>query len=324
MGLEELPEVKLARKIIAKHSLKIPFDIEKLISEYASLIYKGIPFKGIDGVSINLKVPGKTPKIVVNNLLPRKRQLFTLAHELGHIIIPWHLGTIVDDLYSQSYKNYRYYEIEQEANRFAAELLMPLNWVYENFEKCKHDFALLHKTIALKSGASDQAAAIRLIETLPQNIIYTVEQHGKVLHTGRTTKTDALLQKNEAVFNSKFYPYVDSYSTYQTGSLCYHWWKISDEIDISTNDKRTWRDILNGIAVSINPTEGVEQFKNSINGIIAHANGKVKLKGDYNMNSVVSACIYRLRRPELVDFTSHPDFEIFVKIKVHDLFNKKK
>lgn len=324
MGVEELPEVKLAQKFLAKHSLKIPFDTVKLVAKYASLIYKEIPFKGIDGVSINIKVPGKVPKIIVNTLLPPKRQLFTLAHELGHIIIPWHLGTIIDDIYSQSYKDHLYSELEQEANRFASELLMPFDWVTRNIEKCKDDYAMLHKTIALSSGVSDQAAAIRLIETLPQNIIYTAEENGIVLHTGKTARTYAFLQNNENVFNKNFYPYTDSYSTYQANSICYHWWKISDEIDISTKDNREWREILNQIAIDINPTEGVEQFKKSINGIVAYANGKVKLQGNYNINSVISACIYRLRRSELDSFTNHPDFEDFVKIKVQDLFNKKK
>lgn len=324
MGLDEFPEVKLARKILAKHSLKIPFDIVKLVKEYANLLYKEIPFVGIDGVSINIKVPGKTPTIIVNTSLPPKRQLFTLAHELGHIIIPWHLGTIVDDIYSQSYKDYQYSLLEQEANRFAAELLMPLDWVLTILEEVNGDIALLHRTIATDSGASDQSAAIRLIETLPQSIIYTAEENGTVLHTGKTDQTDAFLQENGGSFSSNFYPYIDSYSTNRVGSICYHWWQISTEIDILLEDNRTWREILNQIAKDINPSEGEEQFKKSINGIVAHAHGKIKLHGNYNINSVISACIYRLRRTELNSFTSHPDFEAFVKMKVEDMFNKKK
>lgn len=324
MGLIELPEVKFARRIIAKHSLTIPFDIEKLVSNYGIIIYKEIPFEGIDGVSIDLKVPGKFPRIIVNNKLPPKRQLFTIAHELGHLIIPWHLGTIVDDTQSQGYKDYIYSVLEQEANRFAAELLIPKDWLMGYVAKYKNDYATLHETIAIKSGVSDYAVAIRLIEILPKNILFAAVENGNVLHTGRTAKTDAYLQKKNEIFIADYYPYIDSYTIYQSNSVSYHWWKISDEVEISTEDIREWRDILNGIVHDINPPEGVEQFKKSINGIIAHANGITKRQGDYSTNSVISAYISRLRREELIRFTSHPDFESFVKAKVVDFFNKRK
>ncbi len=324
MGIENFPEVKFARRLLAKRSLTIPFDIDELISNYGDIVYKEIPFEGIDGVSVNIKVPGKFPKIVVNSTLPPKRQLFTKAHELGHIIIPWHLGTIVDDIYSQGYKDFIYSELEQEANRFAAELLMPKDWLIGYVEKHKDNYALLHETIALKSCVSDYAAAIRLIGILPKNILFTAVENGYVKHSGRTANTDAYLQNNNEIFKADFYPYNDSYTIYKTNSLNYHWWKISDEVEISTEDNREWREILNSIANDINPPEGVVQFKKSINGIVAHANGKVKMQGEYSVKTVISACISRLRRDGLVRFTSHPDFESFVKAKVVELFNKKK
>ena len=87
MEIKILPEVKLARKIIHKHSLEIPFDIDSLVKEYADLIYKPIPVSGIDGVSLNLKTPGKKPLIIVNSSLQKQRQFFTLAHELGHFFM---------------------------------------------------------------------------------------------------------------------------------------------------------------------------------------------------------------------------------------------
>ena len=323
MGIEDLPEIKLARRVFAKHSLSIPFDIDKLVSNYGDVINKEIPFDGIDGVSINIKVPGKFPKIIVNTSLHPKRQLFTKAHELGHIIIPWHLGTIVDDIYSQGYKDFIYSELEHEANRFAGELLMPKDWLMDYVVKYKDNYALLHNIIATKSGVSDHAAAIRLIETLPQNIIYTAVENGYVIHSGRTANTDAYLQKNNAIFKKDFYLYIDSHTQYNLNSISYHWWKISDEVDISTEDKREWREILDDIANEISPQESVAQFKKSINGIVAYANGKIKRQGNYNVNTVISACISRLRREGLESLTNHPDFESFIKVKVVDLVNKK-
>lgn len=320
MGLTELPEIKLARKIFIKHLLQIPFELDKLVKEYAKLIYKPIPITGVDGVSLNLKVPGKSPTIIVNSNLPRTRQLFTLAHELGHIIIPWHLGTIIDEIYTQSYKDFIYSQIEQEANRFAAELLMPKDWVLESFKKAKDDLAILHKNIASESGVSDHAATIRLIETLPPNIIYAAEENGKVIHSGSTPRTNALPQQIGNQLSTKLYPYTDSYTTYRKGSIVYHWWKLGTRIQINAQDSRTWREILNDIAQDIQPEKGIDQFKKSINGIMASAHGKTKREEEYSRESVIIACFYKLRRPELDDFVSHPDFEKFVKIRVDDFF----
>jgi len=163
MGLVVQPEIKLALRIIEKHSLKIPIDFDKLVSEYANLIYKHIPIEGVDGVSLNLKVPGKKPTIIVDSNLPKTRQLFTLVHELGHVIIPWHLGTIVDEFHSEYYNYIVYSELEQEANRFAAELLMPGEWVLSEFEKCNYNLASFHENLVRLACVSDQAASIRLI-----------------------------------------------------------------------------------------------------------------------------------------------------------------
>lgn len=96
MRLAQLPEIKMARKIIKRHSLKVPFDLDGLVEQYAIIIYKSIPVDSVDGVCLHLKTAGKTPTVIVNADSVRTRQNFTLAHELGHIIIPWHLGTFID------------------------------------------------------------------------------------------------------------------------------------------------------------------------------------------------------------------------------------
>jgi len=320
MGLVVHPEIKLALRIIKKHSLKIPIDFDTLVSEYANLIYKHIPIEGVDGVSLNLKVPGKRPTIVIDSNLPKTRQLFTLAHEFGHVIIPWHLGTIVDEFHSEYYNYIVYSELEQEANRFAAELLMPGEWILSEFNKCNFNLSLLHENVVKLACVSDQAAAIRLVEKLPPHIIYIAEKNGKVIHSGKTALTHLSLQEEGSRFDNECYPYFDTYIVFNAGSTHYHWWKLSTKIEINVDGAETWREILDKIVQTIQPPMGNDTFKKSINGIIAHANGKCKGEEDYSIDSVVSACIYRLRRSDLKDLVSHPDFEKFVKVRVLDFF----
>ena len=63
--------------------------------------------KGVDGVTMNVR--DLPPCIFLNQHVPADRMRFSLAHELGHII----MHTVPGD------------EIENEANAFAAELLVP-------------------------------------------------------------------------------------------------------------------------------------------------------------------------------------------------------
>lgn len=191
MGLGITPEIKMARKLHKKHSLSIPVDLKKLVSEYAQLIYKTIPIEGIDGVCLNLKNPKKSTKIIVNNKSSHNRQRFTLAHELGHIIIPWHLGTIIDSIDNNEVANShstQYWNNEREANRFASELLMPFDWLYTQF-LANNDLNDLIPLTSIKCKVSEEAARIRvqrfrdevIDHLVPSNLIH--EQYNKFQKT---------------------------------------------------------------------------------------------------------------------------------------------
>lgn len=325
MGLDDsFPEIKLARRIIAKHSLKVPFEIENLIQEYAILVYRDIPFEGIDGVSLNIKVPGKKPSVIVNTKQSQKRQLFTLAHELGHLIIPWHLGTIVDNIFPDAVKNNYYLELEREANKFAAELLMPKDWILNEIKDSDTELAELHKKVARRARVSDQAAAIRLVDFLPQNIVYVAEEYGIVHHSGKSDQTRAYLPEAGSRFKEDNFPYNDEYSSHQEVSVKYHWWKLSSTVHIEVEDDRPWREILDDIVESIRPGQDNLRFKKSISSITAAAHGTAKREANYSVESVTVATLYSMRRPELESFVAHPEFENFVIARSKELFNNTK
>ena len=71
------------------------------------VIKEDFGFKELDGFFMN----ANTPIIFINNSFPNDRHRFTLAHELGHIMMHRKGGD--EDI------------IEQEADAFASELLMP-------------------------------------------------------------------------------------------------------------------------------------------------------------------------------------------------------
>lgn len=70
--------------------------------------------------------------IVINARQAPQRKLFTLAHELGHYFLHSHIKTQFSCSFFSATPTPR---LEQEANRFAAELLMPTEQVLRWGEK---------------------------------------------------------------------------------------------------------------------------------------------------------------------------------------------
>ncbi len=105
--------------------------------------------------------------IGVNSRHPKPRQMFTLAHELGHFVL--HPSANFIDRKLIYFRNSRSAEAidvkEMQANHFAADLLMPQRFVRE-FLKDKavdledHEFLA---DLAKRFGVSSQALTFRLV-----------------------------------------------------------------------------------------------------------------------------------------------------------------
>jgi Zn-dependent peptidase ImmA (M78 family) len=321
MEIEPSAPVKLARRVVDKYGLEPPIDIEKLVSERAKLVFATIPVDGVDGVCLNLKAPGKEQTVVVNAKNPKARQRFTLAHELGHILIPWHTGSVVDHLDPEETGGIEgYWAMEQEANAFAAELLMPSNWLKVTLSKAE-DLAMVHLRIASKCDVSLQAAAIRLAKTLPKNAVYAVARDGVVEFAGRSDGTLANTMLYERPFNPKAYDYAESHYTGAYAGREVHWWRLPQRISVRDADGRDWRTILDEIVDDLGLADEDEQrFKNSVNGVVAYANSVAKRSADYSVATVMAACIQRFKdRAEFKAFARHPAFEAFIVKKAEAL-----
>jgi len=323
MEIEPSVPVKLARRVVDKYGLEPPINVEKLVSERAKLVFATIPVSGVDGVCLNLKVLGKEQTVIVNAQNPKSRQRFTLAHELGHILIPWHTGSVVDHLDPEETGGIEgYWEMEQEANAFAAELLMPSNWVKDTISKTE-DLAMVHRRVAKECDVSLHAAAIRLVNILPKNVVYAVARDGVVEFAGRSEGTLANTMPYDRPFNPDAYDYAESHYTVTYAGREVHWWKLPQRISIRDADGRDWRTILDEIVDDLGLADEDEQsFKNSVNGVVAYANSVAKRSTDYSVATVMAACIQRFKdRADFKAFARHPAFETFIVKKAEALVN---
>ena len=157
----------LVKNLLKKHKISRPPYL------YLSRIAKGlgidikIDTKLEDKISGFLYLKEKKPIIFVNYFHPEPRKNFTIAHELGHFILG-HSGDLFVDkdliIYRDSRSKEGKLRQEKEANRFAAELLMPEEMLIEEIVQNEYNLDKSEDVdkLSAKFGVSSQAMMIRL------------------------------------------------------------------------------------------------------------------------------------------------------------------
>jgi Zn-dependent peptidase ImmA (M78 family) len=113
----KLPEIE-ARKLLRIFSIvRLPTPLQD-ICENLKIDVVFLSSEAITDAMYTIGLQG--PVIVINDLRPVNRKRFTLAHEIGHFRLGH--GPIS---FKSNIQSLRYSAQETQANRFAAELLMP-------------------------------------------------------------------------------------------------------------------------------------------------------------------------------------------------------
>ncbi|WP_337590316.1 ImmA/IrrE family metallo-endopeptidase [Kribbella pittospori] len=114
--------------MVSRLDLEPPVNIEELLRARAEVHRVDWPHKTVD--AILLKLSGHSPSVYLRATDNLFRERFTMAHELGHLMLPWHLprancaiGTGNLDLEK--------YSVEDEADIFASCLLIPDAWLLD-------------------------------------------------------------------------------------------------------------------------------------------------------------------------------------------------
>ena len=115
---------KIAQKVSEKYNLTVPVDLSVLIAAKCEYVeHKTLPV----AIEAYTELDRNPPCINILSKIYVRRKRFTIAHELGHIFIPWHNG--VDTLRANDDGNSLLDRNEMEANAFASELLLPEKWM---------------------------------------------------------------------------------------------------------------------------------------------------------------------------------------------------
>ncbi len=168
--LQTRPRLRLARlkaaQILQESGVRRPpVPVERIV-ERAGATIRYAPFAG--------RVSGlvqRTPQgsiIGVNSLHPVVRQRFTIAHELGHLLLQREDLLHVDEAFPVAFRREHaadeHSPYEVEANHFAAELLMPQQMLVRDVIALPGDMDVDEaiSRLAKQYGVSEQAMTIRL------------------------------------------------------------------------------------------------------------------------------------------------------------------
>lgn len=125
-----------ARAITERHQTSPPIDVLAVAKEFGVFVYSARLAEDVSGALVRDPSYGSPSGfvILVDRNEPSVRQRFTAAHELGHYVLHRALvGDRLEDNYllrSNGLSNRQ----EREANKFAAELLMPAKLISKALE----------------------------------------------------------------------------------------------------------------------------------------------------------------------------------------------
>lgn len=186
-----LPEQRLANYVSRRWNLSPPVDIQALASELAKVSFEFLPTEHVDGLTLNIGKSGKPCEVIINLHSSERRRRFTLAHEVGHILIPWHVGDFFCHAeYSDTFHSELYWAQEKEANRFASELLIPRAWLAKVIADSSDVAAALEA--ASICDVSAHAMTLALADAMaPGHVVATTDVRNKVQIVQRSPGTYA-------------------------------------------------------------------------------------------------------------------------------------
>lgn len=151
-----------------------PIDVEAIAAKRAHVIEQEMP-EEISGMLVPLaeEAGGKAWAIVVNERHSLVRKRFTIAHELAHLVLHGYTSPHADRGFKVRMRDARSSDgsvlEEIEANQFAAELLMPRDYLIRRMEEEEFEYVAAEgegseqlADLARELRVSQQALSIRL------------------------------------------------------------------------------------------------------------------------------------------------------------------
>ncbi|MGZ0708692.1 ImmA/IrrE family metallo-endopeptidase [Coraliomargarita sp. W4R53] len=314
------PEERIATRWIKRLGLVHPVDIEQVLRKFADVYEDVFPIDA-EAILIHQKQGAASrPKVIVARGMSKNRRTFTLAHELGHLLIPWHAGDFVckpsdiNDL-DAFIQDMEYREIESQANRFAAEFIMPSELFLQEF--LNGGLEAVSRYISI-GNISYQAALIKLINIAPPGHVFVYTEGNVVKYSRRSRDTFVeALSPGEAIDLTRYVSVGAKVQEFQAGGARTFWVDLSNPVapkELSDRYFETWQDVLQEILKDLGYQGDAAKKKTmSISGFFGAAISKVKGMANADYYSV--AKIRFSENQFIQDIVQHELFDYFLDMR---------
>lgn len=265
---ELTPEEKVARLVLARAGEWPPVNVRRIAAEFATV--EEAAFKAsCDAITIREPGGRGRQRILLNTnsttYEPRKR--FSLSHEVGHIKIPWHCGSIACHINEENASlSGNHLSDEGEANRFASELLMPTDWVQQVIDE-EQTIKKIFTRIVDSAEVSRPAARIKLLKNLPPGYVYLEynRSSGQIerIEESRNGCLSLFIEQGDRASVARLtkaleFHAVDGYQ-FQLSANIGRWWRLDSRCEVPvTQMTHSSVDILRGITEDVYETRDLQ------------------------------------------------------------------
>jgi Zn-dependent peptidase ImmA (M78 family) len=326
---------RLADTIVSRFDITPPVDVAKLVEMHATIHPFPSDVPDLDAVLLGLDSDEK--HVFVNTKRQLKRRRFTLAHELGHILLPWHQAheliceSDAEDESDDPDLSHRLpgsdptsQEIrrqEMEADAFAARTLVPKRFVEAIAEQGVPEMLEALQTADVSIPAGMRA----LSDTLPAGYVFALlDDLGVVERTWRSSAgrsgvpTILGITRGEPIDKTlALRAMADSGWSYHYGRRI--WWARAD-IDMQVPEGTAdWKPLLRTICEDA--ADGPIEAKRMWGTVCAIGGALLNEVGEVKLNRMAGLLTIRLRRRDnLSRFVEHPLFDEFVAARSRGLW----
>lgn len=146
--------------VVERMGLEPPVDVESLLRSKAELTRVDWPIEDVDAVLTGLAGDPRRISVYIRATENLLRERFTMAHELGHILLPWHLPSANCEV-GEGALDLPTYSLEDEADVFASCLLVPDAWLLRQVHRSGDDMSYLLRE--MNSAEVTTAAALQAL-----------------------------------------------------------------------------------------------------------------------------------------------------------------
>ncbi|MBA9003039.1 ImmA/IrrE family metallo-endopeptidase [Thermomonospora cellulosilytica] len=303
---------RIAEQILVRLGLKPPVDVDCAIENFADLVELSWPFD-CDGVA---DLRGDRAKVFIKSDAPHRRKRFTKAHELGHVVIGWHVGTVgchIDPLDNGDGGSLKRLQ-EQEANQFASHLLIPdslIGPLGRGYVPVPEILETLE--IAEVSAAAGIIALRRVL--LPGYIFVVPGVDSWICSSGTQVHARNIAELKSAAVNH-------GVSCHQGRSI--RWFQLAEagHVELTHSDPSETRHILVSILQRLRPNEDCDSLVRSIYGVIGGLLSKYKVQ---DPAQVIGILRYRFASHDLyIDLARDPEFDVFLQRRAIEITESRK